>query len=218
MSQQGPNVPNPWSAYYGAGEVPRPKDLTLTAVLAVVAAGLVTASSVVDALVVDEAISDPDGTSWAVLVYFGNTVLYFVLLVGAYVAACLWLWRARENAGLISPDIHHARSRGWIWGGWVCPIVNFWFPFQVVRDIYRATVRLPEASPTIGGWWAVWVILLIVTRISDRLATSAVDGATGNGAEAASAVVAVLSVVCLVLWAAVVRQVTRRQHEALGLG
>jgi len=215
MSQ--PLPPDPSSAYYGAS-TKQPRDLTLTALLSVGAAALVTVSAVIDAVLVGEAIDNPDGRSPAVLVYLGNSLLYLALLAGAYVATCLWLQRARQNAELISPDIHHARASGWIWGGWVCPIVNFWFPFQIVRDIYRGTARLPEASTAIGGWWGAWVVLIILSRISDRLSTSALDGSTGNGAELASAVLAMTSVVCLALWVAVVRQLTRGQHEALGLG
>jgi hypothetical protein len=211
-----PLPPHALPGYYAPG--PRPKDLTLTALLAVGAAGLVTLSTIVDAFIVGDALSDPDAATATNLVYVGNTLLYYVLLAAAYVSTCLWLWQARENTRLISPDMDHARRSGWIWGGWVCPIVNFWFPFQIVRDIYRATARQPQASPVIGGWWTVWIVLIVAMRVSDRLATSALDGATGNGAEAAAAVVAVASVLCLALWAQVVRQITRGQHEALGIG
>jgi uncharacterized protein DUF4328 len=52
-------------------------------------------------------------------------------------------------------------------GGWVCPIVNLWFPHQVVDDVYRSsdpdapadlyrTTGLPSA-PVVGWWWAAFL-------------------------------------------------------------
>ena len=203
--------------YYAPSTAGRPKDLRLTGWLSVGAAAAVTVSSIVDAMLVGGAIRDPGVEETTSLLYGAKALLYFLLLVGAYVVTCLWLTQARDNARTIDPEFHHARRSGWIWGGWVCPIVNFWFPFQVVRDVYRPAAREPGASPTIGLWWTAWVVLIVVSRIADRLSQRALDGATGNGAEAASAVLAVITVVALVLWAMVVRQVTTVQHRALGL-
>jgi Domain of unknown function (DUF4328) len=27
------------------------------------------------------------------------------------------------------------RSRGWAIGGWFCPAVNLWFPYQIATDV-----------------------------------------------------------------------------------
>jgi hypothetical protein len=221
--EQPPPATGPAQAYgaaqpYYAPNAGRPKDLRLTGWLAVGAAAAVTLSSIVDAVLVGSAIRDPAAVEATSLLYFANAMLYFLLLVGAYVATCLWLTQARHNSRLIDPEFHHARRSGWIWGGWVCPIVNFWFPFQIVRDVYRPAAREPGASPTMGLWWTGWVVFLVGSRIANRLADRAFDGATGNGAEAAAAVLSVITVVTLVLWAMVVRQVTTAQHRALGLG
>ncbi|QFU85407.1 DUF4328 domain-containing protein [Amycolatopsis sp. YIM 10] len=97
-------------------------------------------------------------TSAAAWVHLGVTLL----------AACLfllWSRRARANAEALSPA-RHRRARGWVIGGWFCPVVNFWFPYQVVSDIEKASrpvaraetdlTHLP-ASPLVGRWWAVLV-------------------------------------------------------------
>jgi hypothetical protein len=200
--------------------VPQPKDLTLTALLAAASAVGVTACVVVQAAVVRDAVTTEDVTSPSVLVYGGSALLYVLLLLAAFVSTCLWLWRARENAEIISPGHHHARSRGWIWGGWICPIVNLWFPFQVVKGVHVASTRAfaGSAGSLIGWWWALWLAFLLSTRVADSLATDAMDTGDLGSAGGAAAFSAVLAVAAVVIWLLVIRRTTRIQHEALGLG
>lgn len=218
LSPGAPPQPyGPATPYYAPTAGDRPKDLRLTGWLAVGAAAAVTVSGILEAVLVGEAIRDPDASEPTALLYAGNALLYLLLLTVAGVLTCLWLAQARANTRLIDPDFQHARRSGWIWGGWVCPVVNFWFPFQIVRDVYRPAARDSGASPTIGLWWTSWVVFIVVSRIANRMADRAIDGATDNGAEAAMAVLALITVVALVLWAMVVRQVITLQHQALGL-
>src|SRR5688572_18369651 len=127
--------------YYAPHDVGQPRELTLTAILAAGSALALAACAVVQAAVVGDAVRTTDPTDLSYLVYGGSSLLYLLLLVASYVATCLWLWRARQNSELLGPGHHHARSRGWVWGGWVCPIVNLWFPFQVVKGVHLASTR-----------------------------------------------------------------------------
>lgn len=52
---------------------------------------------------------------------------WMLALLAAGVVFIVWLWRARGNAELFCYG-QHRRSRGWVIGGWFCPVVNFWFP------------------------------------------------------------------------------------------
>lgn len=210
----------PAGAYYAPQAVPRPKDLTLTALLAAASAVGITACVLVQAAVVRETVTTEDAASPSALIYAGSALLYLLLLVAAFVTTCLWLWRARENAELISPGHHHARSRGWIWGGWVCPVVNLWFPFQVVKGVHVASTRAfaGSAGSLIGWWWAMWLVFLLSTRAADSLATDAMERGELGSAGGAAAFSAVVSVVAVVLWVLVIRRTTRIQHQALGLG
>jgi uncharacterized protein DUF4328 len=99
-----------------------------------------------------------------------NLVSY--LLMGTAVAFLIWLWQARENTEFLrSPLAPRPRDRpaprraqGWIVGSWFCPIVQFWYPFQIVQDITTASEPLeqPGAARTgrvralLYGWWASW--------------------------------------------------------------
>ena len=68
--------------------------------------------------------------------------------IAAYLACCLWLSQARANAEVLNPRARHALRKGWVWGGWICPIVLLWFPYVLVRDVARAT-----GSTAGGSWW-----------------------------------------------------------------
>jgi len=41
-------------------------------------------------------------------------VVQVPLLIGSYAATCVWLYRARANAQILSPHLHHRRSPAWM--------------------------------------------------------------------------------------------------------
>ena len=73
----------------------------------------------------------------------------------AMVMFVVWFYRARVNAeGHGWPQ---RRSPGWAIAAWFVPVVNLWFPFQIMADIWRAGLPGPQrANRAIlpGIWWA----------------------------------------------------------------
>jgi hypothetical protein len=76
----------------------------------------------------------------------------------------VWLYRARDNAERMS-SMRHRRSRTWLTLAWLVPIVNFWFPYQIVADIRAASLRGEENSPDtppslnlLSWWWALYLL------------------------------------------------------------
>ena len=96
-----------------------------------------------------------DAAAW-----LGATVLPVLGVVsnfGFFVAVVMflvWFYRARVNAeGHGWPQ---RLSPGLAIGAWFVPVVNFWFPFLIMADIWRA--GLPEHARTKiailpGIWW-----------------------------------------------------------------
>lgn len=94
-------------------------------------------------------------------------LLFIVLVVNSAVQFVFWLWRARGNAEALHRAAHR-RDRRWIIGGWFCPAVNLWVPYQIVRDIWEASdPRTPyyryELGKNLGAarvvwWWLCWLI------------------------------------------------------------
>ncbi len=88
-------------------------------------------------------------------------------LLAAAVAFIMWLWRARANAELLVGPHGQRLTREWVIGAWICPVVNLWFPYQVVVDVWRAS------APKRGGqqhdglvvwWWMAFLMSWLFTR------------------------------------------------------
>jgi hypothetical protein len=71
----------------------------------------------------------------------------------------VWFRRARINAE--RHDYRQRRARGWTFWGWIVPIVNLWFPFQIMGDIWRAGLPAPRRRKTAwlpAVWWTCWLL------------------------------------------------------------
>ncbi|MFE9093247.1 DUF4328 domain-containing protein [Streptomyces sp. NPDC007264] len=73
------------------------------------------------------------------------------------IAFLAWLWRARDNARVLSgrPPRH---AWPWLYAGWIVPVANLWIPRGIVADIHRAGApeeRLPHA---VNWWWGLWLV------------------------------------------------------------
>lgn len=89
-------------------------------------------------------------------------------LVATGVMFIVWFYRMRKNAGIWSPTTQR-RSPGWSIWGWVCPVVNFWFPYMIAQD-GLAAARPYGAKPNDGlailrAWWALWVVQVACTLV-----------------------------------------------------
>ncbi|GAB2560133.1 DUF4328 domain-containing protein [Kribbella endophytica] len=104
------------------------------------------------------------------------------LFAAAGIVVVIWLWQARENSEILKPPFAttyqgydagssaHRHSTGWTVGGWLCPVVQFWYPLQVVGDVIRASeppnqpgiARSGRIRSLLFGWWAAWVAFCVV--------------------------------------------------------
>jgi hypothetical protein len=146
---------------------------------------------------------------------------WMLALLAAGVVFIVWLWRARGNAELFSFG-QHRRSRGWVIGGWFCPVVNFWFPKQIVDDVIAASdPRTPPLRPDLRriprrglvlAWWLAWVATMVRGNVGNPdLAADVQDVSDRVLGASVSTVGAVLVAVCAVLAMRVVRLVNRLQ-------
>lgn len=77
----------------------------------------------------------------------------------AGLAFLVWMWRAYTNATFFGGEASQRRTQGWAVFGWIVPVVNFWFPYQMMSDIWRASppVRVSRTAPIVGCWWAAYL-------------------------------------------------------------
>ncbi|WP_162795383.1 DUF4328 domain-containing protein [Nonomuraea lactucae] len=101
-----------------------------------------------DALV--SAVDTADTTAWVV----------------AATTFLIWLFRARANAESLAPD-RHRHGKPWLILSWIVPIIAFWYPKQIVDDIWAASHRIvpPRRSPLVFAWWTAWLIGYLLTNV-----------------------------------------------------
>lgn len=136
------------------------------------------------------------------------------IALATYIVSCLWLYRSRVSAAGATPSLVHERSKIWAWLGWWVPVVSLWFPYQVVRDVRRATS--PRAVNGIGWWWAAWLVAYFVGQTADRTlsrTSAALTETASNVVVPLETVSSIGMVVALVLWIRIIREVTGWQRE-----
>jgi hypothetical protein len=109
-------------------------------------------------------------------------IIAALALLAAAVVFIVWLWRVRWNAEMFCSG-EHRLTRGWVLGGWICPVVNLWYPKWVVDDVVAASdPRTPAHTQTLRGipgtrlvwaWWLTWVVGLVLDNVAQR---SVLDG------------------------------------------
>jgi len=146
----------------------------------------------------------------------GETALALAVFLAAGIAFLLWITRVRGNAELLAGPESQRRSRGWAVGGWICPVVNLWFPYQIMTDIYRASARRPVDGSIIGFWWAALVTNNVLGNAVARVISS---GPPTLGEVRAEAVLAtattILQIVAALLIAMIIERVNTWQAAAV---
>lgn len=130
---------------------------------------------------------DPEQLADAALISGSLGIVSALALLAAAVVFIVWLWRVRWNAEMFCSG-EHRFTRGWVLGSWICPIVNLWYPKQVVDDIvaasdphtppHVATLRDVPGTRLVWAWWLTWVAGLVSGNVVQR---GVIGGATDLG-------------------------------------
>ncbi|MFE6049956.1 DUF4328 domain-containing protein [Kitasatospora sp. NPDC056446] len=75
--------------------------------------------------------------------------------LGAAVVFVCWFDLCRANAELLAPG-GHRHAPGWAVGAWFVPVVMWWFPHRIARDIWRANGST-RGEWLVHAWWAAWL-------------------------------------------------------------
>lgn len=130
--------------------------------------------------------------------------LNLLSLVGLAVLAALMFWthRATTDARTLGRPTRH--EPGMATAGWVIPILNLWFPYQVVADLAD-----DDRGAQVGWWWATYLLngLLIWASVLVGLAT-------GSGVAAALTAIVPIAVAwtAALLGGSLVLHVSERQR------
>lgn len=138
----------------------------------------------------------------------GLGALLFAL---AFCATGWWLVELRRVAEWYAPASPQQRSSVWAVLGWIVPIVNLWFPYQVVADSSRA---LRSRVRSFWPWWIAW-LLVGAGSYADRSQTLLASAADVDSWVLSQQINVVILVVALALWWRVVRSATTAATAAV---
>lgn len=99
-------------------------------------------------------------------------IIQIIVFVVSAITFIQWFRRAYFNLHLRVNCLSH--SEGWAAGCWFMPIVNLFRPYQIMKELFQETqlflkrneVHTSEhlAMPSLGLWWAFWIINWFVGR------------------------------------------------------
>jgi hypothetical protein len=94
--------------------------------------------------------------------------LHFAALLTASIIFLTWIYRAHKN--LVALGVNNLRcSPRWAVGYYFIPYFSFFRPFQVMKEIWKASGPLTTvdswkkspSSPLVTGWWALYLAMVL---------------------------------------------------------
>ncbi|MBN6058162.1 DUF4328 domain-containing protein, partial [Nonomuraea sp. RK-328] len=140
--------------------------LAVYALVRVVGSGLsLWRVAIIERMLVDSGSVRPLEVEVTDTLQLGAAYVKAAVFAPAAVAFLAWLHRVRRNAEVLAPGPHR-RARPWVILGWFVPLVNLWFPKQVVEDVWNASkpgapapsLPLARRSAMVWVWWNAFVI------------------------------------------------------------
>lgn len=100
-------------------------------------------------------------------------ITYMLVFLVSLIVFIRWFRRAYFNLHLRTNG-KCKYTEGWAAGGWFVPIVSLFYPFQIMKEMdekttnfinNHATKKSNELTGLITGWWMLWVVSTIFSRI-----------------------------------------------------
>jgi heme/copper-type cytochrome/quinol oxidase subunit 2 len=139
-----------------------------------------------------------------------------LLVVGTTgIATVTWLYQAYGSREADPALLPH--KRWWTIGGWLIPFINLVRPFQLMRNLYRATTSPPSSEQhdphvaypaCFAWWWACLLLASILTNMADRLMTGDPDLGQLRTAVSLDLISQVILIAAAVLFIRVLRSIT----------
>jgi Domain of unknown function (DUF4328) len=131
-----------------------------------------------------------------------TAVLLYLPLIPVFL---VWFYRARKNA-----DGRGQEQRwgpGWTIGGWVVPVINLFFPFQIMAGIWRANLPAEQRAKTtwlLGSWWGCWIAGGVSSSVA-VISAGAAPGLTRIGLAVSHLLTAAAAILLIVIARAISR-------------
>jgi hypothetical protein len=100
--------------------------------------------------------------------------LWWLAYLACVIAISSFLHRANKNARALAGDEALLEyTPGWTVGWFFVPLLNLWKPFRAVQEMFA--VSRPRGDGIVGIWWASWIAMSVVGRVSQQFSTKATE-------------------------------------------
>ncbi len=143
-------------------------------------------------------------------------ILQLLTLLPAAVLILVWIHRANANArarGAMGMQF----TPGWSVGWYFIPFANLVKPYQVMKEIWKAS-KDPEGwmgqdhSPLLPWWWFLWITSNILGNLSFRLSMRAEDASSLLHASTVTLLSDFVDIPLNLVLALIIRRIYRMQH------
>ena len=108
-------------------------------------------------------------------------IIYLIASIISGVTFIQWFRRAYYN--LHQRVNHLSQTEGWAAGSWFVPIVSWYRPYQIMKELYQETKELlikkglsvneNFTTDTLGWWWTLWIINNVIGQFIFRFSLKA---------------------------------------------
>lgn len=115
-----------------------------------------------------------------------HTIFIVFTLIAYFISGITfiqWFRRAYYNLSL-KTEINN--GEGWAAGGWFTPIMNFFMPYTIMKELYVKTDNILSGQDNyqrkdyflayIGWWWALWLISNLYGYIINNFSEQFISG------------------------------------------
>jgi Domain of unknown function (DUF4328) len=161
--------------------------------------------------------SDPDVELTAIEgLYALVAIALTIVAVTTIILWCMWLHRAARN--IVDSELTaFGFTPAWAVGWHFIPFANLFKPFEVMREIWNASVghmdALDQPEPLVTRWWATWLSSSILGNISLRLSLNAETADAIYWATAIGAVSSILSLIAIPTAMKMLTSITEGQQQ-----
>ena len=98
------------------------------------------------------------------------TISNSIIMILSMIFFIMWFRRAYYNLHQL-PWNNARYSEGWAAGSWFVPVIFFWWPYQIMVDIWKGTQHAlrerlgePRSTAIVGWWWTLLIITVLFNR------------------------------------------------------
>jgi Domain of unknown function (DUF4328) len=142
-----------------------------------------------------------------------------IILILSMIFFIMWFRRAYYNLQQL-PWNYARYSEGWAAGGWFIPIINLFYPYQIMIDLWRGMQNAikerfgdPQPSTLVGFWWATYLINNFFAYISTYVTRGSEDVKGLLAASVMESISEIISIIALLITIRLIMKVANFEKE-----